>query len=159
MSCGTITGYYGRGCRCAECREAARAYFHVAAKEPRRACSAPACDRPARVRGRYCDGHLRRVREGRPLDEPLGLPNGSDAAGYDAAHKRVKRAKGSAADRWCEHCDSPASQWAFVHGSPDTRPAGVKRNGRPHGPFSLDPDHYMPLCSACHKVYDLAQVA
>lgn len=156
-SCGTITGYYGNGCRCADCREAARLYYYKAASEPRKPCNAPECDRPARVRGRYCDGHLRQIRVYGELraDIPLKLPNGSDKAGYEAAHKRVSRARGKAREHGCAHCPQPATNWAFMHGSSGELPAGTQRNGRPHGPYSLDVNDYIPLCQTCHRRYDV----
>lgn len=145
--------YYINGCRCDECRAAATAYSRRRREiRGRVSCPVDNCGIITPPGEPVCSGHARRP-EGR-----IRIPNGSDAAGYDAAHKRILRAKGSARHRWCEHCDSVAHQWAFIHGSPDARPVGVKGNGRPHGPFSLNPDHYMPLCAACHKVYDLAQM-
>lgn len=153
---GTITGYYGQHCHCDLCKAAARAYYHqYAATEPRKACSVSGCSKPARARGRYCDGHLKRIRAtGSPGPATTRVMNG-DESGYDAAHARVKRKRGKASEHACVGCCGQAQDWALIHGSPGIKPASIRPSGRRQGPYSLDPDHYQPMCKACHKRYDM----
>jgi hypothetical protein len=152
---GTITGYYGTGCRCQDCREAARLYYHErVAVAPTRPCAVDGCPRVIGRRLLLCDGHQKRRRAGLSLEDYTPRATGDDV-GYDAAHKRILRSNGPARQRQCVGCGGTAHQWAFIHGSPGSRPAGLKGNGRPHGPYSLNPDHYQPMCASCHKTYDM----
>jgi hypothetical protein len=61
-----------------------------------------------------------------------------DAAGYAAAHWRVKQARGLASEHECVDCEGPATDWSYVH---------------PEG-FSLDASDYTPRCRRCHLIYD-----
>jgi hypothetical protein len=67
-----------------------------------------------------------------------------DAAGYDAQHARVRRARGKA-DRCIHrnaiHCTSMIFDWAWIHGQ--------DRN---------DIYSYVPMCHLCHMQYDQAGV-
>ncbi len=70
--------------------------------------------------------------------------------GYDAAHKRVKRLRGSARDYVCVGCgDVPATDWAYNHEDENELAGG-------DGPYSLIPANYDPMCKSCHKVFDLS---
>jgi len=158
--CGTITGYYGRKCKCDDCRAAARDYYHqYAAREPRAVCCVDGCERLCPPRGRMCSGHRRRLRVTGTTDgPPLRIPNNSSDAGYEAAHKRVLRERGKAREHSCSRCGVVAVDWAYIHGSPGERPPGIQRNGRQHGPYSLDPSHYEPMCKRCHRRYDIGRI-
>lgn len=63
------------------------------------------------------------------------------------AHGRVKKLRGLACDYMCRHCGAPAKHWAYDHEDP-------KEKQDPEGPYSLDPEHYLPLCVACHHRFD-----
>lgn len=65
----------------------------------------------------------RREETGRPL-------------GYFGCHRRVRTARGRAADQVCE-CGKRARHWAHIH---DTDPADVQ--------------NYKPMCQPCHYRYD-----
>jgi hypothetical protein len=41
----------------------------------------------------------------------------------------------------------------YDHDAPDEHPNG-EGYGKKHGPYSLDPGHYMPMCRPCHKTFD-----
>jgi hypothetical protein len=70
---------------------------------------------------------------------------------YAAMHQRVNAAKGRPTQYACAHCSAPAQEWAYDHLDPDERRTP---SGRDDGPFSLDVDHYMPLCVPCHRKLD-----
>jgi hypothetical protein len=73
------------------------------------------------------------------------------AVGYGAAHERVKQLRGLASSYQCVHCAAPAEGWAYDHADPNERRESGKRDA---GPYSLDPEHYIPLCSGCHTRFD-----
>ena len=68
---------------------------------------------------------------------------------YAGAHRRVYRARGSAADRQCR-CGAPAYHWSYKGGASDEQ---IDPRGRA---YSGDPEMYEPLCVPCHKAADLA---
>lgn len=71
-----------------------------------------------------------------------------------SAHARIVVARGKASGYACTHCLNPAAHWAYDHTDPnELRNPGL---GKDWGPFSLDPAHYIPLCAACHKRFDMA---
>ena len=74
-----------------------------------------------------------------------------DEASYNAAHKRVRRTRGRAADHLCQHCDGPAAQWAYGHSDPDERREFDKGCELVYSP---DPEHYIALCQPCHRAFD-----
>lgn len=57
--------------------------------------------------------------------------------GYYGCHRRVRKARGRAADQICIDCGKQARHWAHVH---DTDPT--------------DPQNYQPMCYRCHAAYD-----
>ncbi|MGH3296092.1 MAG: hypothetical protein ACRDP7_30265 [Trebonia sp.] len=109
---------------------------------------------PGTARG-MCSKHYNRdLRYGDPLvarnpDFPTGenhhLWRGADV-GYKALHRRVYVRRGKAAAYGCEHCNRKdlgiRYEWATVHGTDGTDPFG----------------HYISLCVACHRAYDLAKL-
>lgn len=132
-------------------------------------CVVDGCGKPDSGGG-YCSMHRTRIqRHGSPLvvippserkwpgRKMLRGPehwnwSGEDAS-YGAAHRRVRRAKGSAAGYLCTHCLQQASHWAYDHTDPNAHTELV--NGSVLA-YSLNPDHYMPLCVPCHRQYDRA---
>lgn len=74
-----------------------------------------------------------------------------DEVGYMGAHNRTRRLRGNAKARRCIHCDSPARDWAYDHADPDELREEI--NGY-DVTYSVDPDHYVPLCKPCHVTFD-----
>ena len=112
---------------------------------PRGQCSIPGCAAPHYAQG-YCATHYGRwYRTGDPLLVLKPAPN----AGYQGAHYRVYAARGPASAQRCRACGKPAEHWAYDHADP-----GERRDARRGGPYSLDPARYLPLCAACHLVFD-----
>lgn len=70
---------------------------------------------------------------------------------YAAAHIRVQRVKGRAADHPCVDCQQPARDWSYVGGDPEERTEMVKGSPRR---YSLDPERYVPRCRSCHLSLD-----
>ena len=75
--------------------------------------------------------------------------------GYMAAHKRLRRAQGSASRHKCVGCGGQAFQWAYNHQDPHelTCDAAYSKGFR----YSLDFDYYDPMCASCHKIVDNAR--
>lgn len=116
-------------------------------------CLVEDCSEPRKARG-LCNKHYRRQqRHGSP---DLGA---KAIRTYIGAHALVHRVRGRAADHTCE-CDGrcgacpcrpsgrPAQDWAYDHADPARL---VDPRGRM---FSLDPDHYLPMCRPCHRRWD-----
>jgi hypothetical protein len=68
-------------------------------------------------------------------------------ATYGAAHKRLIYAKGRASAHRCVDCGKPAGHWSYTYTDPDELLSD-------RGPYSLDPNHYVPRCPTCHKRHD-----
>lgn len=130
------------------------------------ACRVPGCTSSGRFILGYCETHYARVRRhGHP--DIVGTSSGprpgtrgarsprwiGDACGYDGAHDRVKVRRGLASEHPCAHCPGAAEEWAYDHADPAER-----LDNRRHGhPFSLDVEHYLPLCVPCHRRFDARQ--
>lgn len=80
-------------------------------------------------------------------------PSGSDHPSwqylvkYRGAHRRVDAARGKAVEHGCSHCSNGAYNWAYDHEDPDEVDDGSRT-------YSLNPDHYLPLCKRCHQKFD-----
>lgn len=107
-----------------------------------------------------CQTHYTRERNhGDPnVVLPRGTAKGSDhprwagtGVTYSGAHLRVGRVRGSASGYPCTHCDETAKHWAYDHEDPNEL-TGIAygREAR----YSADPQHYIPLCVACHHRFD-----
>jgi rubredoxin len=72
-----------------------------------------------------------------------------EPGGYQFAHYKVYRLRGRARNYPCQYCGRQAHHWAYDHADPDER-----QDPRRGGPYSLNPDHYLPLCGSCHKHLD-----
>jgi hypothetical protein len=72
----------------------------------------------------------------------------ADAITYGAAHDRVRASLGSARRHTCVACGEPADDWAYNHADPEekTSPDGY--------PYSVNPQHYQPMCVPCHRHFD-----
>lgn len=124
----------------------------------RSGCSIEGCTRPHWGLG-WCRLHLERYRrtgDPRSVKPPTPMPvrSGSthlqwkgDDVGYFAMHRRLYRVKGRAADHVCVDCGRPAAHWTYDHHDPNEKVSE-------HGPFSTDPNHYVPRCVSCHNKLD-----
>lgn len=127
----------------------------------RKPCAAADCDSVADGGLGFCSKHYQRVKShGSPN---FVLPNhrfGEDHwawkpdrdIGYSAAHDQVRAARGPAANYPCVNCGAEARQWAYDHADPNERSSDV-------GPYSVDIEHYQPMCVPCHKRFDLGRVS
>lgn len=110
-------------------------------------CNVDKCDRMASCKG-YCGAHYRRWhRTGDPGPAAIRPPR--RAKTYVGMHLKVARERGKATGHECARCGQQADDWAYDHSDPD------ERYRKDYGsPFSLDVDHYMPLCRLCHIEFD-----
>lgn len=70
---------------------------------------------------------------------------------YHQIHQRLKRERGRAAERDCAHCGDQAAHWAYDRKDPDEI-KGIAYGRRVT--WSLDRNHYIPLCGPCHRELD-----
>lgn len=129
----------------------------------RTGCLVDGCQGKYHGRG-LCASHHGRLRSGDlradVSDRRKGRPPKGGIPGYDAAHKRVTRSLGPAANFICVDCGGAAAEWSYTGGDPDevtTRPdlrpcehAGLV--------YSLNPAYYAPRCRPCHRSKDLSLV-
>jgi len=115
-------------------------------------CLAPGCDNP-RLDRKLCSMHRFRVKRHGSLEPPAPRSGErhplwvGDAVSYDGMHFRLKAEFGVASTHLCP-CGAQAEQWAYQHTDPNERfQAG-------DGPYSTDPDHYLPMCRPCHRQLD-----
>jgi hypothetical protein len=112
-----------------------------------RTCNVEDCERPHRARG-LCTTHYKRwVNGDLRADVPVRT---SESIGYTGAHERVNRTFGKAYEHCCVRCDGQAEEWSYDYLDQDDK-IDVRRGIR----YSLKPEHYMPLCTACHRWCDL----
>jgi hypothetical protein len=71
---------------------------------------------------------------------------------YRSVHRRVETSRGEASQYTCP-CGSQAAEWAYDHLDPD------EKISKDLVRYSLDPDHYLPMCIPCHKAMDLKFLA
>lgn len=119
----------------------------------RRPCVMDGCDTPAHAHGLCPTHHSRYRRHGDPsIVLPItGRPLKGEVPTFDAAHKRLNRARGSAKSFPCVDCGGPASEWSYDHTDPE---ALFERVGAVMTPYSLDLDRYVPRCVSCHRRFD-----
>lgn len=69
---------------------------------------------------------------------------------YRSAHGRVTLRRGRASDYLCP-CGQRAEDWAYDHedSSEHKSPSGLA--------YSMDPQHYKPMCKPCHARFDYAR--
>lgn len=78
-----------------------------------------------------------------------------DGASYQAVHQRIRKQRGKASEHQCVQCEGKqaAAHWAYDHSDPNER---VGTDGGCELSYSTDPMRYQPMCTPCHKAYDLA---
>lgn len=120
-------------------------------------CTAEGCDRRAVGRG-LCRMHLSRWRRhGDPHVTLRDWGQGKTAAvvSYGGAHRRVSAAKGRAREHECVSCGRRAAHWAYMGTDPDELTEEMVVRGNPHRlTYSMDPEHYRPMCQGCHQALD-----
>lgn len=77
-----------------------------------------------------------------------------DAVSYSMAHQRVYAARGPATAYLCAECRGTAQEWAYDGDDPREL---VGMNGPYRCAYSVDPNHYDPLCKHCHALTDAAR--
>lgn len=86
-------------------------------------------------------------------DPSVSLPTNREKAirkevvSASAAHRRVSKVRGRAAEHECLAGGHPAQDWAYDH----TDPSELQSD---RGPYSLDIHCYVPLCRPHHRVFD-----
>lgn len=154
--------HYAKGyCQFHWARARAGRVLSLPKAQARAGCSIVGCGRAHWGRG-WCRLHLGRFqRTGDPLVvRPLALLEvkrgpehlgwKGDEVGYYAMHRRLYRAKGRASDHQCVDCGQAAAHWSYDH-------SDLNEKRGEHGPYSTDPDHYLPRCVGCHNRLDQRQ--
>jgi len=70
---------------------------------------------------------------------------------YAVVHYLLQKFKGSASKHWCVECSKPARHWAYDH-----KDAFARIDTSTGQVFSVNFDHYQPMCSSCHQKLDAA---
>ena len=115
-------------------------------------CKFDDCMEPVKHKG-WCAGHYMQNYRGqklRPLHTTYGKKRWKHVS-YRAAHKRLTRDMGKAAEHTCVDCKGQAEQWSFIPGSENTLIEIV--NGS-ECEYSLDSSDYEPRCRECHWAFD-----
>ncbi|WP_409472133.1 hypothetical protein [Streptomyces sp. HC307] len=75
-----------------------------------------------------------------------------DDVTYAGAHNRTKAKRGSASLYRCWKCGGQARDWAYSHTDPDEK---RMTQGKEAGmPYTTDLMRNLPLCRACHRLFD-----
>lgn len=108
-------------------------------------CNVEQCGRPA-ISLAYYNMHYKRFRRNGDPAKLVYAVNQDPS--YLAIHRQLKKLRGSASQYTCDHCGEDASDWAYNHKDPnefqDSRGC----------PYSVNPEHYFPLCRSCHRTFD-----
>lgn len=133
------------GVYCRECQKAYKSEW--SAKRPRltRPCLRDGCE--LLTRHDTCGVHRPTVV--RPPRSPRRVGRKND---YVSIHNRLRRVRGPARLLTCAECGKSAEQWAYDHLDPDERTG--ENSGRRTVRYSIDLDHYQPLCVPCHRTAD-----
>lgn len=121
-------------------------------------CSIPGCERRRFFTKDYCRPHYRSfLNYGDPLRAvPMKDENHyawkGDQAGYAAIHTRLRKYRGRADVHVCVECGAPAKGWAYDRLDPDERTETGPKGGTLT--FSVNLDHYQPMCDSCHGKLD-----
>jgi hypothetical protein len=124
----------------------------TAVKEHLVTCKFDECMEPTKVGG-WCAGHYMQNYRGQGL-RPLHTTPGKKRwkrVSYRAAHKRLDRDRGRAAEHTCVDCDQAAEHWSFV---PNAREILYEVVNGSKCEYSLNQGDYEPRCRECHWVFD-----
>lgn len=122
-------------------------------------CSVAGCSEAYRCKG-YCRTHYDRMRRHGNvmpkvrLRKPSPPPKPPRFVSYNLAHVRLKRKLGRASLFPCRRCGMQAEHWAYDHRDPDQLLGPPSPKSRYLYAYSIDPDHYVPLCRSCHFWFD-----
>lgn len=120
------------------------------------ACSVDGCGRPVLVAARMlCQAHYKRwQRLGDPGANDVRPPSDGSIT-YRRAHEIVRNRRGAASCYPCSNCGAQADEWAYDH--MDDRQMVMPLDALQHAgfPYSLDVNHYHPMCRSCHRTADL----
>jgi hypothetical protein len=73
---------------------------------------------------------------------------------YGVVHYLLRKVNGPASKHWCVDCGKPARHWAYDH-----RDAFERIDLETRRVFSVNFDHYQPMCGACHQRLDMAHAS
>lgn len=111
---------------------------------------------PGKITKGLCGKHYARFRRyGTPDPRPPWTNRWKgDEITYSAAHSRTRLTRGVARDYLCVECGHRAKDWAYDHGDPEER-VDSNPNSQSFGRrYSVNPDHYIPMCRPCHVRFD-----
>lgn len=119
-------------------------------------CSVDGCGRDVLVASRkLCQAHYKRwQRTGDPGGADLRPPSDGKIT-YRRIHEIVQKMRGHAAGFSCVECGDRAHEWAYDHLDPDQRVMPDDASQHAGFPYSLNVDHYYPMCRPCHRTADL----
>lgn len=118
-------------------------------------CVIDGCQRERHVQG-LCVFHDRRVKKGGHPDftgKPPGRPLKGEHPTWAAIHKRLFRKRGAASSYSCVDCGGKAREWSYDGLDPDQL---IDRARGWELAYSLELSHYVPRCSSCHRLLDIA---
>jgi hypothetical protein len=123
-------------------------------------CSIENCEDVHHARG-YCQKHYCRWKNHGTTNVVLNAGEnhrkwtGSDVT-YGGMHQRVRKKRGKASAYQCGNadCKSQAYHWSYDHSDPDEK---FEMYQGYMVSYSIDVEHYLPLCVRCHKVFDLVE--
>lgn len=77
-----------------------------------------------------------------------------DIPGYRSLHFRLNAARGHPHEHPCQNCGQQARDWAYDGKDPDELIGISNSSTGTTAPYSLNMDHYVPLCRSCHTLLD-----
>jgi hypothetical protein len=112
-------------------------------------CSVLDCGQPHIAKG-FCVKHYQRHQSnGDPLVVRHGGGCCEGVVTYTAVHRRLRLDRGPASQYPCFECLGRAQDWAYDNVDPNELVGGKYDSA-----YSLNPDHYVPLCRPCHAEFD-----
>lgn len=124
-------------------------------KTTSKTCSTEGCLKPYFARGMCRNCYSLDYYHNRPL-KPVDTnhPSAKAVPGYEAAHSRIKAARGHAKNYICEcGCGKRAENWALRAGTENLYYAPMGNRGTKTA-YSLNPYDYDARTADCHKRYD-----
>lgn len=117
-------------------------------------CKTDQCNEPVYHYGKreYCKSHYYTWVSSH--SDPTLRRKPDDQITYCTAHKRVRRAFGSATEHTCSRCPNQAYSWALKHDAENTFWGKNNATDPEPLPYSANVNDYMPMCASCHKLYD-----